>query len=593
MPIPGWTLPIAMAVTAFVLMRADPLEVEEATAERSQQFTSRMASAFYKASGQVVVVVIDQDYIDMQESTWPMPYKHQKRLLNQVLSLDPSVVFLDVLYQNPHGDPDDKPEELLQGLRSGKSRIVMAGLTRKNLLKDSGHLRIGRCHNTQRATDLSTASFDQIFDPGSVIPIIRDHPRVDIALVDWFGCEDAYPLQLLDNPEARTPAYLLYRRHCETNACPPANTKHLSHKPIEVFWGSSPPESQTPFYEADTCQQYPGFLRRWTGFAAPLLSAGAQFLRAAISGTRDVGALRVSLPCPAVAVLPASVLESFYRGGNPDLYEPLRALFNNKAVLIGGRIEGIQDTAVSPVHGLIPGVVLHAMALDNLLAPPQPLAAVARAFAWMKVLPFSPYRLFEIGALLFVALSSARSAGKQPLEPEPRSALTRPLSMAALVGMTYFASRAISLCFAGDYAEAAFNLAAAIAIDLFRSSEACSVLKKFLGVCALSVLSTLMDFPPKTAVVLFLTCVALSLAVHGALRTESRHGALDPDSLVLAFVRRYFKSKKNRRSHEGSIIRWHARRVDVHLVVLTRRVRRVHRRLTVRHSHHSGQSDDL
>lgn len=47
--------------------------------------------------------------------------------------------------------------------------------------------------------------------------------------------------------------------------------------------------------------------------------------------------------------------------------ETLRALFEDRAVLIGADIRGAPDLVQSPVHGQIPGVFLHAMALDNLL----------------------------------------------------------------------------------------------------------------------------------------------------------------------------------------------------------------------------------
>jgi uncharacterized membrane protein len=37
-------------------------------------------------------------------------------------------------------------------------------------------------------------------------------------------------------------------------------------------------------------------------------------------------------------------------------------------VLVGGAVSGISDWHQSPVHGQVPGVILHAMALDNLLS---------------------------------------------------------------------------------------------------------------------------------------------------------------------------------------------------------------------------------
>ena len=42
--------------------------------------------------------------------------------------------------------------------------------------------------------------------------------------------------------------------------------------------------------------------------------------------------------------------------------------FTGKAVLIGANLSGIPDAVSSQVHGQIPGVVWHAMALDNLIS---------------------------------------------------------------------------------------------------------------------------------------------------------------------------------------------------------------------------------
>ena len=70
---------------------------------------------------------------------------------------------------------------------------------------------------------------------------------------------------------------------------------------------------------------------------------------------------RFSLPCPAVTVVPLSLLET----ASP---EDVAELFTGKAVLIGANLSGIPDAVASQVHGQIPGVVWHAMALDNLIS---------------------------------------------------------------------------------------------------------------------------------------------------------------------------------------------------------------------------------
>lgn len=45
----------------------------------------------------------------------------------------------------------------------------------------------------------------------------------------------------------------------------------------------------------------------------------------------------------------------------------LHGVIDGKFVMLGAAISGMNDTITSPVHGAIPGVFMHAMALDNLL----------------------------------------------------------------------------------------------------------------------------------------------------------------------------------------------------------------------------------
>lgn len=52
----------------------------------------------------------------------------------------------------------------------------------------------------------------------------------------------------------------------------------------------------------------------------------------------------------------------------------LKQLLQGKTVMIGTALSGSGDRVLSPVHGRIPGVYLHAMALDNLLAHGQDYA---------------------------------------------------------------------------------------------------------------------------------------------------------------------------------------------------------------------------
>src|SRR5690606_13263919 len=81
-------------------------------------------------------------------------------------------------------------------------------------------------------------------------------------------------------------------------------------------------------------------------------------LIAAFNSGRDEHAVdRVRQPCPYAITIKEEDLTS----------EKARGLLEGRAVLIGQSLPGIHDIVESPVHGQIPVVYLHAMALDNLL----------------------------------------------------------------------------------------------------------------------------------------------------------------------------------------------------------------------------------
>jgi hypothetical protein len=77
-------------------------------------------------------------------------------------------------------------------------------------------------------------------------------------------------------------------------------------------------------------------------------------------GLTDVSSLR-SL-CPYTGIIPA---EALLRGDeDPDL----ATLIKDRVVFYGAKLQGSVDLAYTPTNGLLPGVFVHAMALDNLVS---------------------------------------------------------------------------------------------------------------------------------------------------------------------------------------------------------------------------------
>ncbi|MFO1425406.1 MAG: CHASE2 domain-containing protein [Steroidobacteraceae bacterium] len=186
-----------------------------------------------------------------------------------------------------------------------------------------------------------------------------------LALVRWSGCGARYPLVLGANPGTVTPAFAAFRAACVADArwapgcaANPRGAASDFTEPLRLRWGAFPPALQAFSSDARTCQPFANAdghvpLARRLGVALRELTLGL------FEDLRDAPGVAVRLPCPAVPVVPLSLLER-------APLEEWRELLRGRAVLIGASIAGIPDYVATPVHGQLPGVLLHAMALDNL-----------------------------------------------------------------------------------------------------------------------------------------------------------------------------------------------------------------------------------
>lgn len=367
---------LLIALSFFCLLLMDPFGIETASSLRSEQAALRVTAPFYASTGEVVVVLIDDEFLARAGRSWPLPYADQGRLLRNIFQGAPAVVFLDLLYRQKHNDgssvsatgkPSDEPMNLLGPVSSfTDTTLIFATQIRAGL----------------RASQLPTLCPDEpggeslaLQDPESLLPEFRNWGdgqagRAHVALLGWWGCGDRYPLRLGTGAGDATPAMAMLEAYCLDPARQQAGCQLLRSEagapggggfeaPLVVRWGAFPPEQQRQFYTAGVCQAYAdtsGGVSRWQAFK----TSATQLLLGVFEDLRNSPRPGLALPCPAVTVLPASVV----RYGDPL---EVRALLRDKIVLVGARVTGISDWHQSPVHGQVPGVILHAAAIDNLL----------------------------------------------------------------------------------------------------------------------------------------------------------------------------------------------------------------------------------
>ena len=367
--------PLAIAVAAFLISHVDPLGIDDATGARARDTIMRLSSTLFPPSELVTVVLIDQKYVELQPSrSWPLSYGSQGVLLRQIADRGPSAVFVDLLYKNPHRnaphmlagataatdnpmnstDGLDVPGDLLDPIKDSKVPFYFAALP----------LRGGVRGQTDE------------FDLDSFAPaigregIFKQPLERRLAVVSWTGYDDYYPLRLEGRRHLRTPAYALYEQYCEASRDPSCEEADQYQKSMLVRWGAFVPAKVMDHLDDGLCQymyevssqhqedrSYPGLWLRTRALLRQLGLAVAD--RAGESKNPDS-----LLPCMPFTVLPASLLANPKESRNEALID---AALNGAYVFVGAQIPGIPDLITSPVQGQVAGVMLHAMAMQNLL----------------------------------------------------------------------------------------------------------------------------------------------------------------------------------------------------------------------------------
>ena len=456
---PLWVA-LAVALSFGMLLKLDPFGLELAAERRSEAVAMRVTAPFYHASGRVAVVLIDDAYLSAYNTGWPLTYAREGQLLRQILSHEPSAVFVDILHSHPHAGGLERPDaarpgeqiavdpvaNLLRALPDPPPLTVSPGPATSEaavVTPDAAAAPVSppipvylpmntrpgdRGDGGDCAEDERNAPSTPVFDAQSLVPELRQAvlvpPGVAAAdvrgaagpatgapaeavghfspvLVRWQGCGRRYPLYLRGNTHARTPAFAMYADACGIDGplattradadraalhCPVlppgypgADDRHPADyarivaqyaQPMVVRDGAHLPERLEDYLVElspgqTVCQSY----RRAEGapagpwaaladWARSMPLALSQLAHSVLGDLRDDEDRNLALPCTAIPVLAASQVQAH----GADLKDFLQGRY----VFVGTRLEGLQDRIESPVHGLVPGVVWNAMALDNL-----------------------------------------------------------------------------------------------------------------------------------------------------------------------------------------------------------------------------------
>lgn len=330
---------LAQAATAVVIgilaAVAIPAVLGEDFATRESAKLYAPLDAWFYGEGsrqRISTVIVDDDSLAQAGQTWPPTYNYYARLLRGISYYHPRAIFLDVVLNSERDDPSI--HQLVNGLcaieRSGV-RVYLAALRSQSgdlVLRPELQGVSGRC--------FTGVSVD--YRPDEV-----DH-------LTW-----TYDLATSKANKATRSAALSIYDDVSGNVLP------MPTSPMAISWGSSPAVHGLRWTSAASTSRNPSSTNN-----------GAAYCRTThgIFELLPPGLHRIfrSDAQKPLCVFHNTVYAHDLANATPMEDHQISANLTNRIVMVGTSRNYTNDFVTSPIHDRIPGVYLHAMALDNLMS---------------------------------------------------------------------------------------------------------------------------------------------------------------------------------------------------------------------------------
>ena len=331
---------VTVVAGLFLAWLSNKLLIDEVVKRAMSRIYAPLLSLNYSQAGQQAITVVTIDDKDLKEYglNWPVPLDYYQRLLDRLVKQKPKAVFLDVLFL------DDKPAREIDSLISAACRATDAGVPFYMATFARGPLS---SNAEQRIFDARTSSGVPcaIAVRSNVSPDSLDQSQ-------W-----AYPLRPRVEDEfdgaVNLPDSVALSIYCRLYA---ATCPKRTEVPLSLIWATkaAPTNVETMVVRDPQNGAITPICRGVWNWWEVVPGASLLFTLAG----------HPALPlCPYHQVIPVRALKG--QGFSPaELHDAL----GGKIVMIGADLKAIGDNSFSPVHGRLPGVLVHAMALDNLIA---------------------------------------------------------------------------------------------------------------------------------------------------------------------------------------------------------------------------------
>ncbi len=348
----GWFHCAAYIGLALFLVLWDPFQWGEASSKASQDLAYRvLIGPLYPTEQRerISVVLFNEATLKHLRATWPVELGRHAEILKSIRDMGPQAVMVDFIF------PDKRDDPTVKQLQNEILAYEDAGIP----------LYFGRAEGTEIdwiRSDLSAARLTSIanplndgvsrtYEPCSTLPGDRRACACVAGPNEFEACPAGTDAGSPGSPVALTAAFELYRDQFSL----PARLNIHKPGPMEVVWSNR----LNPVNDEWMRKARDSSLER---LCLPIASGIVDWAKRALSNSEE---LSFRQTCPYTTTLGAhNLLKS---SEDPKLRNALWIHLQQKFVFYGADLTGLEDAVVPPTHVKLPGVYLHAMALDNLL----------------------------------------------------------------------------------------------------------------------------------------------------------------------------------------------------------------------------------
>ena len=333
-----------------IIILFNPFGLQTANENHNENLILDITAPNFEVDHQLETIILIDDFSieNIDGISYPLSYPKLAKLLKIISNYKPKMVMIDILQNSEQANTSNSRVWLNQLETSQKSHPIFFADNKLDINSHS-EFRI-------EINKYSTAS-----------PVF------------FTGSSNRYPLKIETNSGYKpSTALLMYQEYCKTKNkyCKEIlEADQRFNLPMIVRWNIDQHPKQNQHLDTpENCKNISAY------------SHSLQFLSKSYSYGAITNLERQELRNKCLPILTLSLYELFQEGSfDSDLLEQA---IHEKSVFIGYDLSGVNDKYISPVHGQLPGVFFHAMALMNLY--------VSGDKYWKAPRPIGNYNISEI-----------------------------------------------------------------------------------------------------------------------------------------------------------------------------------------------------